>query len=250
MVDKEWIRKNILELNDNEIERIEKGRVTDKLIEMKLEGVQLPESNDLNFGDEGSEGGGDMGGDMGGGDAGGLFGGDTGGDMGGGDMGGGDMGGLFAGEIKKGQLMSEEELDEYDDLIDGLDEDEDNEQKNIWGEKLVPIKARQQAKMSGKGEEHSMEPKRTWAHGGALTLDKPISAKDLNPSLMDGIMPQSSVISKHIDKQLSYRISKDLESMGSALNIGISNNKLLKEDNDQEYDILIDDNFLNKEDEG
>ena len=38
--------------------------------------------------------------------------------------------------------------------------------------------------------------------------------------------------------------------MGNSLNIGISSNKLLKEDNDQEYDILIDDNFLNKEDEG
>ena len=83
-----------------------------------------------------------------------------------------------------------------------------------------------------------------------LEKEKSKLIKDLNPSLMDGIMPQSSVISKLIDKQLSYRISKDLESMGSALNIGISNNKLLKEDNDQEYDILIDDNFLNKEDEG
>ena len=113
MVDKEWIRKNILELNNDEIERIEKGRIQDKLREMELEGVQLPQSNDLTFGDEGGGdeggGGGDTGGDA---DIGGLFGGgDTGGggeDAGGGDA--GDAGGLFAGEIKKGRLMSEEEL--------------------------------------------------------------------------------------------------------------------------------------------
>tara|TARA_Y100001970_G_scaffold241140_1_gene304472 strand:- start:16290 stop:18335 length:2046 start_codon:yes stop_codon:yes gene_type:complete len=256
MVDKEWIRKNILELNNDEIERIEKGRVQDKLREMELEGVQLPQSNDLTFGDEGGGEDAAGGGDMGGGDMGGLFGG---GDEGGGgdEAGGEDAGGLFAGEIKKGRLMSEEELDEYDELIDGLDDEvndnpeDKDKQLNVWGEELeeVPIKARQQAKMSGAGRENTHD-KKIWAHGGALTQDKVYMGKDINASLMDGIMPQSPVVSKHIDKQLSYRMSKDLESMGNSLNIGISSNKLLKEDNDQEYDILIDDNFLNKEDEG
>ena len=143
--------------------------------------------------------------------------------------------------------MSEEELSEYDDLINELD-DED-EKLNVWGKELVPIKARQQAKMSGVGQDNTHD-KKIWAHGGALTQDKVYMGKDLNSSLMDGIMPQSPVVSKHIDKQLSYRMSKDLESMGSSLNIGVSSNKLLKEDNEQGYDILIDDNFLNKEDEG
>ncbi len=250
MVDKEWIRKNILELNDDEIERIEKGRVSDKLVEMKLEGVQLPQSDDLSFGDEGDEAAGGGGGDEGGGDMGGLFGGgdDAGGEA---DAGGGDdAGGLFAGEIKKGRLMSEEELDEYDELIDGQI-DEDDEPKNVWGEKIVPIKAHQQAKMSGFGQENTFN-KKTDPAGGATNYKNigPPTARELNLSLMDGIMPQSPVVSQHIDKQLSYRMSKDLESMGSSLNIGISSNKLLKENNDQEYDILIDDNFLNKEDEG
>ena len=250
MVDKEWIRKNILELNDDEIKRIEKGRVLDKLTEMKLEGVQLPQSDDLSFGDEGDQSSPEddsIGNDS---DIGGLFGGGDDAGGGGDDSGGGDAGGLFAGEIKKGRLMSEEELDEYDELIDGLDEDEDEDKKlNVWGEELVPIKARQQAKMSGVGKENTHD-KKIWAHGGALTQDKVYMGKDLNSSLMDGIMPQSPVVSKHIDKQLSYRMSKDLESMGSSLNIGTSSNKLLKENNEQEYDILIDDNFLNKEDEG
>ena len=246
MVDKEWIRKNILELNDDEIERIEKGRVLDKLTEMKLEGVQLPQSDDLSFGDEGDQSSPEddsIGNDS---DIGGLFGGGDDAGGGGDDSGGGDAGGLFAGEIKKGRLMSEEELDEYDELIDGLDEDDSP--KNIWGEPL-PISASSNVKKTNKGKEYTHD-KKIWAHGGALTQDKVYMGKDLNSSLMDGIMPQSPVVSKHIDKQLSYRMSKDLESMGSSLNIGTSSNKLLKENNEQEYDILIDDNFLNKEDEG
>ena len=252
MVDKEWIRKNILELNDDEIERIEKGRITDKLTEMKLEGVQLPQSDDLSFGDEGDDAGG---GDAGGGDAGmgGLFGGgDTGGDAGGEDAGGGDAGGLFAGEIKKGRLMSEEELGEYDDLIDGLDneDDEDDKPKNVWGEDL-PINATSRVGNTNKGKEYTDNKRFGHLTGfGANVKIKPITTKDLNISLMDGVMPQSPVVSQHIDKQLSHRMSKDLKSMGNSLNIGLSSNKLLKENNDQEYDILIDDNFLNKEDEG
>ena len=255
MVDKEWIRKNILELNNDEIERIEKGRVKDKLREMELEGVQLPKTDSLDFGDEGETqdvaSGGEGEGDMGGG----LFGGGD--DAAAGDD-AGDAGGLFSGEIKKGRLMSEKELNEYDDLIDGLDDDneiDDNEidePKNVWGEKLVPIKARQQAKMSGVDQDNT-DFKKTDPAGGATNYKNigPPTAKELMKNgLMDGIMPQSPVVSKHIDRQLSYRMSKDLASMGSSLKLGTKSNKLLKEDNEQEYDILIDDNFLNEEDKG
>ena len=235
MVDKEWIRKNILELNNDEIERIEKGRITDKITEMKLEGVQLPQSDDLSFGDEGdNQGGGDApGGDA---DIGELF-------------GGGDAGGLFAGEIKKGRLMSEKELDEYDELINGLDDEVDEDDKDVKKDMNGnPIKP---SARTNKGKEYNHFKASGHLTGfGANVSIKPITAKDLNASLMDGIMPQSPVVSQHIDKQLSYRMSKDLKSMGSSLNIGLSSNKLLKENNEQEYDILIDDNFLNKEDEG
>ena len=61
MLDKEWIRKHILDLNDDEISRIEKGREKDKLREMEIEGLQPPQSDNFSFGDE-SEGGGDEGG--------------------------------------------------------------------------------------------------------------------------------------------------------------------------------------------
>ena len=241
MVDKEWIRKNILELNNDEIERIEKGRAKDKLTEMQLENVQLPQNSNLSFGDENESGEAESD------ESDSLFGGggDDGGDA------GGDAGGLFAGEVKKGRLMSEKELNEYDDLIDGLDDEEDDDEidepKNVWGEKL-PVNATNKVKKSNKGKVYTDFKKDDFG-SGVLNIDniKPQSAKDLNSSLMDGMMPQSPVISKFIDKQLSHRISKDLESMGTALNIGSSRNKLLKEDNEQEYDILIDDNFFNKE---
>ena len=244
MVDKEWIRKNILELNNDEIERIEKGRISDKIIEMKLEGVQLPETSGLDFGDEqsseeasGESGAGDLGGEPGSG--GGLFGGES-----EPDSGGGDIGGLFAGEIKKGRLMSEKELSEYDDLIDGLDE-ADNEKLDMSGNPIEPTSSVK----SNRGMEYTSF-KKIEPGGGALNYKNigPPTAKDL--IVQDGIMPQSPVIDNYISKQLSYRMSKDLKSMGSSLNIGISSNKLLKEDNEQEYDILIDDNFLNKEDKG
>ncbi len=66
LLDREWIRKNILDLNDDEIARIERGREKDKLRDMELEGVQLPNDNPFSFGDESEETGGDTGGDMGG----------------------------------------------------------------------------------------------------------------------------------------------------------------------------------------
>ncbi|MBT6515701.1 MAG: hypothetical protein HOK65_13135, partial [Crocinitomicaceae bacterium] len=217
-----------------------------KLREMELEGVQLPKTDSLDFGDEGETqdvaSGGEGEGDMGGG----LFGGDD--DAAAGDD-AGDAGGLFSGEIKKGRLMSEEELDAYDELIDGSDEDDSP--KNIWGGDL-PINANSSVKKTNQGKVYT-DFKETDPAGGATNYKNigPPTAKELMKNgLMDGIMPQSPVVSKHIDRQLSYRMSKDLASMGSSLKLGTKSNKLLKEDNEQEYDILIDDNFLNEEDKG
>jgi hypothetical protein len=240
MLDKEWIRKHILDLNDDEISRIEKGREKDKLREMEIEGLQPPQSDNFSFGDE-SEGGGDEGGgDEGGGDED-LFGG---GDEGGGeDEGDSGLEGLFAGDMKNGKVMSEKELSQYDEL---LDEDDKNESKtkntkrgkynknlnDVYGIGNNPIKASDS--VSGFG---SLE-----------APDVPIKASDLNFSLMDGIMPKSKVVSSYIDKQISYRQSKDLDSMAKALNIGASKNKVLLESNDKDYDIVIDDKLFEEED--
>jgi hypothetical protein len=65
---------------------------------------------------------------------------------------------------------------------------------------------------------------------------------------MDSILPQSTINEKFIDKQMSYRMSKDLEDMSKTM--GIKGNKsskgLIKESNDPLEDILIDDDMLEK----
>ena len=242
-VDKEWIRKHIIDLNDDEIHRIERGREKDKLREMELEGLQLPETASNLFGDEGEgegdAGGGDLGG---GGDAGGLFGG-GGEDSGGGDDAGG--GGLFSGEIKKGKIMSEDDLSQFDELISEFDAED---MKNAGSNN--PVKVSPKVKRGKNRRKRSENPlkadighnpiQNTWADGGAL---EPPSA---SVGLFDNVMPQSPVINDFVDRQLSYRMSRDLEKMSSAINM--NTNKLLKENNDKDYDIIIDDNmFENKE---
>ncbi len=242
-VDKEWIRKHIIDLNDDEITRIEKGREKDKIRDMQLEAVQIPETDQLSFGDE-NIGGDEGGGDEGGGD---MFGGGGEESGGGGDDAGG-LGDLFSGEIKSGKLMSEDELSQYDELID-----EEEEKKDYNGN---PIKASNSSKTNSIFTAGDLNPVVTVSgpqatgihktHGGTSTLGKNqaiITSKDL----MDSVMPQSPVIKNFIDKQLNYRMSKDLENMSNKLNIGFSKNKVLSEGNDEDYDILIDDDIFDGE---
>lgn len=247
IVDREWVRKHILDLNDDEITRIVKGRESDKLEDMKLESVQLKrDKNDMTFGDEDMDqnsdmGGGDMGGgDMGGGDVGG-------GDIGGGDIGGGggmDLGGLFAGYSKSGKLMSEEEIDNIDKLInedEELDEDDFYEINNVMGN---PIIATNKASRKGVNKGISLDSNSTKYDGaGALELDSDpyninnldISSDDL--SLNDSILPRSTINEKFIDKQMKRRISKELDNMSKKLNLNNKQKSLIKEN----YDIINDD---------
>jgi hypothetical protein len=254
MVDREWIRKHILDLNNDEITRIYEGRKKDKIEDMELESVQVPKSESLSFGDEGMDSAGGEGGDDAGGDIGGGM--DMGGGEGGDDAGGGGLEGLFAGEMKSGKLMSEDELSEYDVL---LDEDDD------IIEKAKLSKGVSVSKESGRGNYNTKSVGNTVYYadrdGGVLSTDKnPFgiegnvnigapNAKDL----MDGILPQSPINEKFIEKQMSYRMTRDLESMSKAM--GIKGNKsskgLIKEENDILNDILIDDDMLDdNENEG
>jgi hypothetical protein len=122
LVDKEWIRKNIMEFNDDEIARIEKGKVRDKLADLKLEATALPTADG---GEEGEgEGGGEEGGDMfggGGGEGGGgAEAGGGGGEEGGG---GGGLADLFASDMKLGNMLVEEDDDEAQNVEDNNDTD-------------------------------------------------------------------------------------------------------------------------------
>jgi len=127
LVDKEWIRKNIMEFDDNEIARIEKGKIRDKIADMKLEAIQLDKEEGGEQGGPGGEG--DLfGGGPGGGGGMDLFGGGgapggggEAGPPGGGEGGGGGMEDLFAGDMKLGDILGEDDEYEDDDLL--FDED-------------------------------------------------------------------------------------------------------------------------------
>ena len=248
LLDREWIRKHILDLNDDEIARIEKGKEKDKLRDMELEGVQLPDNNPFSFGDESEEsGGGGDAGDLGGGMTGG---GDTGGDDAGGDTGGDDAGGgldgLFAGDaslsMKNGQIMSEDEISKYDNLIEEIDE-VDEDKKNEIGEEGAKVSKNSKTTRGSYKKNHNPlgnnHNYKTSHHQGALTAGKPITAKDLNVSLNDSIMPQSPIVNSFINKQINYRMNKSLDDMSKKLNIGTNKSRMLNES-----DILIDDNIF------
>ena len=213
---------------------------------MELEAVQLPEDKINLFGDENEGGGGDSSG--GGDDSGSLFGGGDSGDSGdsGGDDsgGGGDLSDLFSGEIKKGNLMSEEELSQYDELLGEDDSEKDDKDEN-------PIKAsnktrgKRKKSMSGNTPIYGVNAKDINKLG---ELPKVISTKDLSSkNIFDSIMPQSPIVDNFIDRQISRRDSIDLNNLSNKLNL--NTNKLLKESNDKEIDIFIDDDILNNEED-
>jgi hypothetical protein len=243
-VDREWIRKHIIELNDDEITRIEKGREKDKIREMELEVLQLPESKNNIFGDEDDEDSekelspmSDIESPSRSSDS------------------EEDSGSLFSGEIKNGKIMSEDDLSEYDDLISEFDSndihDPNNDKKTFDNNPVKPSPKVKKGKF--KRNRKSDNPidfdgnnpfKKDELGSGALSKSG-IEAPSYSNLFIDSVMPQSPVIKNFIDKQLSYRMSKDLERMSNSLNI--NTNKLLKENND-DYDIIIDDNmFDNKE---
>ena len=71
----------------------------------------------------------------------------------------------------------------------------------------------------------------------------------MSSGLMDSVLPQSTINSNFINRQINSRLFKDLENMSDKLSIG-NKNKLLRESNDDDYDILIDDKIFEEEDEG
>lgn len=247
-VDREWIRKHILDLNDDEISRITKGKRKDKIEDMELESVQPPQKDDTSFG-FGDENMGDNSGESS--DLGGATGGDAGGDIGGdqgGDQGSPDLGSLFAGEMKSGKIMSEEDLAEIDKLLD--DEVDLESAKKSTGAK-VSNKSRGKYKSHKQGF-GNVTPKDISGGSDLKSITRNLSdpygkTGNVKLSISDGILPQSAINEKFVDKQITTRMSKDLDSMSKMLNIKGNKSKsgLIKEENDVLQDILIDDELLN-----
>ncbi len=186
LVDKEWIRKNIMEFNDDEIKRIEKGKIRDKIADIKLESITVEEQAPKE-----APGGGDMFGGgappPGGGGGGGL------GDLFGGggaapppeeeSGGAGGMEDLFAGDMKLGNLLGEENKEDEDDLL--YDDETFNEIEKNRSYKIKPSKEVKSKKTkSYRSHGNSYDDSRANLLGGERgvlggTNIKPPSAKDL-----------------------------------------------------------------------
>jgi hypothetical protein len=217
MVDREWIRKHILDLSDEDIKRIEYGKKVDKLSDMALEQVQLP-TNDLED-QEGSEqqGGLEQDADLGGGGVG----------------GGGGLESLFAGEVKDGEVLGE------------TDDAADND-KN-------PIKAKNTARKNDRSKGYKNAKGNTALGKDALYTDlgknpgvkvtnlgKAIFGDDINP-LKNAHKLESTASNK---PHMTNDIIKTLYGLNN--NAQVSNkNKILLEG---EEEISIDDILIDDED--
>jgi hypothetical protein len=196
-------------------------------------------------------------GDLGGG---GDAGGDTGGDEAGG---GGGLEGLFAGDMKNGKLMSEEDFAEIDSILEEDDEVniDDVDRRGVNVTNNVTNKVNDNKKRKGKKYKRANRENQTGMNDlknislnsghsetgfGAKDFKAPImTAKDLSVDLNDSVMPQSPVISQFIDKQMSARMSKSLDSMGKTLNI--QNKKGMLNEDLEDYGIFINEKDISEE---
>jgi hypothetical protein len=116
LVSRRWIRKNILELTDQEIESIKSEREKDKKEDAAIEAVGTEKEGSDSSSSSSSASGGDTGGD-------------TGGDIGS-DTGGGGLESLFAGDIRTGEQLltaAPSRSTEFLDYDNEVPEDEDDE---------------------------------------------------------------------------------------------------------------------------
>ena len=241
VVDRNWIRTNILDLDKDEIEYIVKGKSKDKIEDLELEAVRLPDV------EAEAESGGDIGGGFGAGEepaggGGGLF--------GGGDVGGeAGVGGLFAGHV----IDDENFLDEDDDI----DEGQANNNNSV---------KYKNARERGKGKVKNKKNKGQSGVSFTIPTGKitPIKAKDMVPSakgiaksinapikLSDNVLPQTSLINDFIDRQITkfHGFEKTLDKMGLDLGIGSTVKNSVLSENIEEFE-LDDDIIIDREIKG
>jgi hypothetical protein len=227
LVDKEWIRKNIMDFDDNEIARIEKGKIRDKIADIKLEAIAVDEQEKGGEGDEGGDmfggGGGGGGLDLFGGPPGG--GGETGGEAGGGE--GGGMEDLFAGDMKLGTLLGEDD-----------DNEEDDEDKLLFDESdFIESQKKKSYKIKPK---NTPKKKKTYStHGNDYDFGKS-NLLGGERGILGGIKVSAptakDVLSQGDSKGYNdYQMNKIFDSMDRSLGINQKQNSrkdLLKEDSE------------------
>ena len=239
LMDKEWIRKNVMGLRAEDIEKIEEGRIEDKVRDLEVEAAAP----------EGAEGGDEAGG----------------GDMGGG--GGEEEGGLFAGDDKRGPLLVADAGDGSVKEVDDLDEDEEEEVamlsidddeapaqaqrqiRNIFNE---PIKKNRKV-TAGPDSTHLPDFVSMVSVGkrarGQDSMNKPFDDDFMRNPFGEGLLPQSDTMDQFLDKQMLMRrkMTQEVQSTLSKLSdrISRSSTEILTESDDavgseSELDIEID----------
>lgn len=215
IVDKEWIQKHILDFNNDEIQRIKYGLIRDK-----IEAIKLEKANDLSDEQEDSLGGDE---DMAGDDVGGDLGGDASADD------------LFASDSITGDpLLEDDELEELEEV---------DTPKKIKPSNVVKKKKTRKKNIFDTGNNPLKASSATDGFGAKnpLNVIKPVTGKDLSVSLFDNILPQSNVINDFLDRQMQKTFT-DLDKTFNK-----SNKSLIKEENDLDCDIFIDDESEKKD---
>jgi len=236
MVDKEYIRKQVLGLTDEQILRIEEGRLADKIKDMEVEGAT-------------AEGGGDAGGDAGG-------------DMGGDDAGGDEGGGLFAGDVKAEddeKLLTsrrpggdEDDEDDDDDDVQILSINDDDApakaQKQIRNVFNEPIR-KQRKTHAGPASTHMPDFVKMTSVGkagrGQDSLNKPYDNDFFKDPFQENTTLRSPNLVQYLDDKIVQhaKMTREVEStlgkLASAINI--PRKRLISEnENDLDVDLDID----------
>ena len=236
LVDRDWVSKNILDLNKDEIEKIKLGRKKDKLEDMKLEMV-VPAESDQNTGF-------DSGKDDGITDASSILGSDQGSPQPsepGSPDGGGEqdsLAGLFSHDKLDGRLISE-----LDDIKE--DDEEDEIKVSVTGK---PIKASKKvSKPTGNKYIKDID-----LNFGVSNIKSGGSARDTYDKLglkknymVDNVLPKSPVIEEFLDSQISKlgydkELKQALTNMSDTLNLNSRQKVMLNEQNDCSDDIIKD----------
>ena len=223
---------------ESDIERINVGLEKDKMSEMKLENVQLPQEESNLFGDEGEQeeapdadlaGGGEAAGEEAGGE----------------EAGGGGLEGLFAGDYIEGDVLGEEDgIEEKYRIIKPTNKISKRSGKNGDKRNTVGIKKMKSSPNSSGINVRRLADTGLTGIGSAYNLGSIKAPKAPSLSLKDSIMPQSSVINDYVDNKIKTRkkLDKQTSDMLANLNKTLGYNKkgMLNEDIDLDEDILID----------
>ena len=249
VVDRNWIRTHILDLSKDEIESVISSRKEDKLEDLELEAVRLPDTGE----EESLEGEDQPGGGFGATSdtsGGGLFGG------GGGD----DSGSLFASHaIDDDDLLEEDdELNEEDELEEAGKgkKSNNNSVKYANARKRGKKKNKNIVKVDRSGNKGQGGIPSATLPSAKLSLPITPSAKSLignlgKLSLSDSVLPQTNLMNDFIDRQITkfHGFEKTLDKMGSDLGINSSHKNSLIIENNEEFE-LDDDIIMDSEIKG